>query len=231
VRRLAGSLVVPAAILLTGLLTPSLAAAYNPTKIRSFDFAVATTQAGTNPDVDFSAAFCTKVGDQYCPGSEFDERVKQLTVRLPEGLTANPTVVPKCPLSVYRSGGSCPQSVIGSVTATYVLSAGAWLQPPVAGNVYLLETQGSELGRIGYEVIVGNPIRFESSVRLADNRALEIGSETDLSLVNQIRIAIVSLSVHVNGSVNGVPFLTNPTSCGAATATLSALAGLSGLTG
>jgi hypothetical protein len=187
--------------------------------ISSFSLTPSTTQAGGSvsapgPDLALDAKFSTSNADTP----------KDATIALAAGLLANPSVVPLCPTSDFQAG-FCPDSSrigTGYVTGT-APEFGLTLDLPT--DAYLIQPQGSEPARIGLIVTFFDfPVASQSApvtIRTSPDVGINIplmGLPNDLDGIPAI---IDGLHLKIFGSVGGHPFTRNPTSCSAATTSLT----------
>jgi hypothetical protein len=212
--------VVTGCALLTCLCVASGAQA--AVNVTSFTATPSTTLAGGHPNFTTSATF------GYSSGTD---DLRSVNVDLPPGLLGNPRAVPHCTVAQLNSD-SCPaQSKIGTTSVTAKIDLP--LVPPVTstGDVYAVDPVGNEPARIGMVVrpvggllgkfALSGPARvhvpgdFGLSVRFDDL------PRTLPPLVGLVRVPVTiqGLSLTLNGLVDGgrSAFMTNPTSCIAAT--------------
>jgi hypothetical protein len=188
----------------------------------------ANTQAGGHSDFTLSFSF---------GGAE---HVKNLTIHLPPGLVGNPTKVPACTAAQFEvpstQANSCPAaSAVGSTSVTATATIGILpTDITAAGTVYVVPPHAGEIARLGIDVtptgaaaLVGEHIRLQSgiTVRKATDAGLDSAltvPQTSPSGLGDLPTRINSMSLTLNGSANGHPFMSNPTSCKAATTTIDA---------
>lgn len=218
-RRRNGRLLAVAASALTLLLAAAPARA--SVTISSFSISPSTTQAAAHPNVTISAGF------SY---SDSTDTLQSLQVYFPAGLLGNPNAASKCTTSELAAD-TCPaSSQIGTVSVT-ALAAGIPLPVTAPGSVYLVTPVSSEPARIGMVVrplggVLGK-VSMSGPVNIlipGDERLVSTFTSLPRSLPSllgllPIPITIQSLSLTLDGVPGGssTAFMTNPTSCGAAT--------------
>jgi hypothetical protein len=179
----------------------------------------ADTQAGAHSDIHIHMDFS---GGQ----------VKDLTVGLPPGLVGDPNATPLCTVAQLNSSTSstdgCPADTqVGTVSVQAQVVA-----PPVTvtGKLYNLEPQPGEPARFGIVLhplsVFVSPIILQSAVKLRSDFGLD-------TLINNIPnktvvdgdTTILSQDITLFGTAPGTgkSFMRNPTSCGPATTTFSAV--------
>lgn len=198
--------------------------------VTSFSASPSTTAAGGHPN--FTTAF------RFSYSAASDD-VKSTTVRLPPGLTGNPNAAAKC-TTTQLAADACPAaSKIGTVSSVAQPDSPLPLVtlPPVTanGDVYNVAPVGSEPARIG--MVIRPPLtavfgKFSlsgpASVRIPGDYGLNVTFDNlprslpAVSGLVPIGVQIQAISLTLNGVVGGKGFMTNPTSCIAATTTASA---------
>ena len=184
--------------------------------------APANTQAGAHSDFHLHMEF---TGGQ----------VKDLTVGLPPGMVGDPNATPKCTVAQLNastaSTDGCPAATqVGTVSVQAQLLA---LVPvTVNGKLYNLEPNAGEPARFGIVLHpdplgVTAPIILQSAVQL---RTTDFGLNTIINNIPNTTLAsgdttILSQDITLFGIAPGTgkPFMRNPTSCGPATTTFSAV--------
>ncbi len=193
--------------------------------ITSFNAVPSTTVAAAHPN--FTTSF------QFSYSSASDD-VKSTVVALPPGLVGNPSAPAKC-TTAQLNADSCPGgSIIGSVSSTATQDALPLLPPVTAtGDVYNVAPTGSEPARVGMVIrplggVLGKLITSgPASVRIPGDFGLTTTFDNlprTLPLLGgglPVGIQIQGISLTLNGLAPGGTraFLTNPTSCIAATTT------------
>ena len=187
--------------------------------VSSLSVTPSTTQAGgtagqPGPTITIAAQFSTPNGDSP----------KDLTIALAPGLLANPTAVPLCPAASF-SAGLCPASSqigSGSITGT---APGFGLTLSLPTDIYLIQPTGSEVARVGLIVyFFGFPVVTQSapiSVRTTPNVGIDIPLNSIPNQLDGIGVIVNAMKLTIDGVVNGKTFTRNPTSCSAATTTLT----------
>jgi hypothetical protein len=224
-RRLVLAAAVSAAAMALGV-----AGASASVTVTSFSASPSTTAAGGHPN------FTTTFNFSYSAASD---DVKSTTVKLPPGLTGNPNAATKC-TTTQLAADACPaSSKIGTVTSVAQPDSPLPLVtlPAVTanGDVYNVAPVGSEPARIG--MVIRPPLtavfgKFSlsgpASVRIPGDYGLNVSFDNlprTLPAVGglvPIGVQIKSISLTLNGVVGGKGFMTNPTSCIAATTTATA---------
>jgi hypothetical protein len=224
-------LVLAAAVSATALaMALGAATAGASVTVTSFSASPSATAAGGHPN--FTTAF------KFSYSAASDD-VKSTTVRLPPGLTGNPNAAAKC-TTTQLAADACPAaSKIGTVSSVAQPDSPLPLVtlPPVTanGDVYNVAPVGSEPARIG--MVIRPPLtavfgKFSlsgpASVRVPGDYGLNVTFDNlprtlpAVSGLVPIGVQIQAISLTLNGVVGGKGFMTNPTSCIAATTTASA---------
>jgi hypothetical protein len=212
------------AVLLTAACAFASAALAAPAQatltITSFTITPSTTQAGGSstspgPNLTVDAAFGTSNGDSP----------KDLTLALAPGLLANPSVATLCTGAQF-SANSCPtSSQVGSGTVTGTApSFGTTINLPA--SVYLIQPTGSEIARLGIIATFFDYPVATISAPVAIRQTPTFGINLPITgLPNSIdgtQVIINGLHLVLPGQVNNKPFTRNPTSCAAASSTMTA---------
>ncbi len=201
----------------------------NGLSITSFQVNASTTAAAGHPDLYANASL------GY--GNATDS-IKDATVTLPPGVGANPTAVTatcsptqlaanQCPAASQIGGGSIVANVSGAggaISGTQNLNAALYLMPAQNQNQFVV---------IGITASLGTAEIFSTSAPATVNSAGEVvltftGIPNSATLFagtpSQVTASaqIMSLNLKFNGTVDGRPFTTAPTSCAAATGTFTA---------
>ena len=187
--------------------------------VSSLSVTPSTTQAGgttgqPGPDITIAAQFSTPNGDSP----------RDLTIALAPGLLANPTAVPLCPTASFNAGLCPASSQIGSgyITGT---APGFGLTLSLPTDAYLIQPTGSEVARMGLIVyFFGFPVVTQSapiSIRTTPNVGIDIPLTSIPNQLDGIGVIVNALKLTIDGTVNGKTFTRNPTSCSAATTTLT----------
>ena len=187
--------------------------------VSSFSVTPSTTQAGgangkPGPDITIHAQFSTPNWDSP----------RDLTIALAPGLLANPTAVPLCSTANFNAGICPASSQIGSgyITGT---APGFGLTLSLPADAYLIQPTGSEVARMGLIVyFFGFPVVTQSapiSIRTTPNVGIDIPLTSIPNQLDGIGVIVNALKLTIDGTVNGKTFTRNPTSCSAATTTVT----------
>lgn len=215
------------------------AAGYAEFGIASVSAELSTNQAGAHPD------FTTNLELKTDPASAPDATgqrapyalVKDIGVELPPGLLANLNAVQTCSAVQFVSGATGQGCPFGSQVGVAVIHAG--LGFPLTVSIFNLETAGEdEVARLGFfaytvPAIVRLRLRSDSDYGVTAE-TVGISSVVALQAVKTTLWGDPSSSSHdtqrltISESINGktespprssgrepVPFMTNPTTCGA----------------
>jgi hypothetical protein len=209
-------------------LTLGVSSASAAVTVTSFTASPSTTVAAAHPNVTTAFAF------SYSAGSD---DVKSTTVALPAGLVGNPNAAAKC-TSAQLAADACPAtSKIGTVSTAAKQDLLPLLPAITAtGDVYNVTPTGTEPARVGMVIrplggLLGKfALSGAATVRVPGDYGLTVTFDNlpralpALSGALPIPVQIQSISLTLNGLVAGgtKAFLTNPTSCGAATTTATA---------
>jgi hypothetical protein len=180
----------------------------------SFSVTPSSTQAGANPGLAQDIQFTSSPGDT----------VRNLTLSLPPGLLANPSVGPACAVADLEAG-TCPStSRVDDGTSTVSVTTFG-IPVSAAAQLFLVAPQPGELARIGLVVAFGG-VRVVSqgavSARTTTDAGLDIAL-TDLPSTvpgSSEPLTIDRVSLTLPGTVNGAKFTRSPTACAAATTRL-----------
>jgi len=166
-------------------------------------------QAGGHPDVVIAATFTG------------DANPDRMVISFPAGLLGNPQATDRCPLATFRTG-TCPgDTALGDVSGQATVLG---LPATVTGNVFNLEPEPGEPARLGVFVspLLGLiPTRNEAAITLRPDGGLDSTIE-GIAASLPLNAKLNSLTLTLAGTPDATPFMTNPTSCRAATATLTA---------
>ncbi|MEX0745385.1 MAG: hypothetical protein WD118_07260 [Phycisphaeraceae bacterium] len=172
-----------------------------------------TLQAGGNPNVTFSMSFANNT-----PAT--DEDVRDLTLHLPPGLIADPNATARCPTNVFEAA-ACDFTAHRIGTATiYYLDSGANPQSRAA-QAYNVQTVGNEPARLGLYASGMTPVPAPVSLRSADwgiDSQMTNLPRTDSG--SEITITGMDLTLFGQAGSPAAAFMTNPTSCAAASTAL-----------
>ncbi len=182
--------------------------------VSSFSVTPSTLQAGSHPDVSVAIGFSG------------NEHLRDLTVRLPPGLVGNPNATPRCAAAKFQADQCAANTRVGT---TSVKSTVLGLPLSASGDVYNLVAGAGEPARLG--VIVRPPAA--SKVFLITRVALRPADGGLDSIINGIpstvtvlgipqEMTITSMNLTLLGTPGSTPFMTMPTGCGPATASVLA---------
>jgi hypothetical protein len=197
-----------------------LAAAASATiTVSSFTLTPSTTQAGgttttPGPDLNVNAAFSTANGDSP----------QNILLSLAPGLMANPSVVPYCSSTAFKADNCPAASQIGQGTITGTAPQfGTTLNLPA--TAYLVQPAGSEIADLGViATFFDYPVATQTgpvNIRTTPNTGIDIPLNGLPNTIEGVSVLINGLNLTINGAVGGKTFTRNPTSCSAATSTLT----------
>jgi hypothetical protein len=231
--------VATAALCAAAPATEAGAAGYDEFGIASVSAELSTNQAGAHPD--FTATLELKTDPASAPDATGQRApyalVKDIKVELPPGLLANLNAVQTCSAVQFVAGAIGQGCPFGSQVGVAVIHAG--LGFPLTVSIFNLETAGEdEVARLGFfaytvPAIVRLRLRSDSDYGV-DAETVGISSVVPLQAVKTTLWGDPSSSTHdtqrltIQESINGktespprssgrepVPFMTNPTTCGA----------------
>jgi hypothetical protein len=192
--------------------------------ITDADVTVSDARAGAHPDLTITT--------QFASGSVFEDDVRDVSVELPPGLLGNPNAAPRCPLAPFQSDSCAASTRVGSVTVNATAFVGLFYYTDDAeGSVYNLDAGPGEAARMGIWVrpeFASFPLQkfsFLTPVQVRPNRGYGLDAAmTGLPRsVSGAPIRTNRVTLELDGSVVNGPFVTNPTSCLPATATVRAV--------
>jgi hypothetical protein len=205
------------------------AAAGADVTVSSFSVAPASTAAGANSDVTINEAFTY---------TDTTDSVKKTVLHLPAGLLGNPQATPKCALADFQAD-TCPDNTqVGEVmvgTLVYTLPSPT---PPLTvnapGTIYNLVPDSTHPAILGIKVVpgMGAPnIHLMSPVSLRTSGDFGIESPVDNQpnsttigpLTPGVQITSTQLTLYGSRPWMTTPFMSNPTSCKAATTNFDAI--------
>jgi hypothetical protein len=211
--------VVVLATVAAGVLALPAAAGADVT-VSSFSVAPASTAAGANADVTINEAFTY---------TDTTDSVKKTVLHLPAGLLGNPQAAPKCALANFQADTCADNTQVGEVTVGAKVSG--LPAPDSTGKIYNLVPDGTHPAVLGIVVTpaLGNPILLTSPVSLRTSGDFGIESPVDnqpntlapLSL--PLQITSTKLTLYGSRPWMTSPFMSNPTSCKAATTNFDAI--------
>jgi hypothetical protein len=199
--------------------------------IEDFSVATSTQQAAAHPDVTVVTAF-PAYSDAQTP------QVRNVRLGLPAGLVGNPGATPvRCTQAQFASSSCPPASRVGSVSVT-ATAVPALLPVPVrstnAGDVFNLVPPAGAPARLGFVVtpaFIGLPLGSDIRVPIAislrpdgglDSAMTDLPTTVDILGGAALYTESVTLTLEGEPAAASGPFMTNPTSCGDHTASLSA---------
>ncbi len=185
--------------------------------VSSFTVTPTTTAAGAHPDVTVNEQF------SYASGSD---SVLNTTLHFPAGLLGNPQASAKCSAAAFQAD-TCPSST--RVGSTVVGASIAGLLPTNSnGDIYNLVPDATHPAILGIVVrpSAGGKIFLKSPVTLRTSGDFGIDSpvSNQPNSVSGLPLQITSTSITLFGTRPwlSTPFMSNPTSCKAATSTIDA---------
>src|SRR5215208_1630230 len=199
------------------LLTP--AAARASFSVGGFDVTPAGLQAGSHPNVTIAVAF------------NGNEHVRDLTIGLPPGLVGNPNATGRCSQADFRDDDCAASTRVGTTSVQTAIPLLLGLPITATGDVYNVQPSAGEPARLGVvvrpplgadKVFIAVPIRLRPSDGGLDSVISGLPSKIGIPLLGQVDMTINSMSLTLFGTPGATPFITLPTSCGAATARIDA---------
>jgi hypothetical protein len=196
-------------------------------EVRSFTVAPSGLAAASHPNVSVAIGFAPY--DSANP----PEHVRDLTISLPPGLVGNPNATGRCSQAAFQAD-DCPASTkVGttSVVTRIPLLLGASITAD--GDVYNLQPGTREPARLGVvvrpplgadRVFIVSPVALRSSDGGLDSIITNLPSKVGIPVLGQQDMWIESMNLTLLGKPPGAatPFMTLPTSCGPATASIAA---------
>jgi hypothetical protein len=202
-------------VLAVTLVAPSAALA--SIHVDSLTVTPTTKAAGAHADVTIDEQF------SYSDGSD---SILNSTLHLPAGLLGNPQASPKCTQAAFAAD-TCPSNTrVGSTVVG--ASIGGLLPTNSNGDIYNLVPDATHPAILGIVVrpSVGGKIFLKSPISLRTNGDFGIESPVlnQPDSVSGLPLQIKSTSITLFGSRPWLltPFMSNPTSCKAATSSLDA---------
>jgi hypothetical protein len=172
----------------------------------SLEASLSDTQAGSHPNLTVTLDFNNQPNGNEEPTLVGGE-ARDLSVNLPPGLVGNPTAVPQCTRQ-QLDAESCPASSEVGVDTIGLgsIEKGLFLLEDVP--VYNMVPPASKPAEFDFDIL-GIETFIDSGVRSGTDDG--ITSHID----NIAQRAVIYNSITIFGEVQGRPFLTAPTSCGA----------------
>ena len=197
-------------------------------EVQSFTVTPSGLVAGSHPNVAVAIGFAP-----YDSGNP-PERPRDLTISLPPGLVGNPNAAGRCTQAQFQADNCAAATKVGttSVRTTIPLLLGSSITAD--GDVYNLVPGASEPARLGVvvrpplgadKVFIVSPVALRSSDGGLDSIITNLPQKVGIPLLGQQDMWLESMSLTLLGNPPGgpaTPFMTLPTSCGPATATLAA---------
>ncbi|MBI2691108.1 MAG: hypothetical protein HYX29_04090 [Solirubrobacterales bacterium] len=181
----------------------------------TFSGTLSSYVAGANPNLTIAVT----------NGGSTVNSIRNFNVKLPTGLVANTTAVARCP-QASATAGTCasttPSSAVGTITTTM---GGSSEQLSLGGTVYNVVPNATEPARLAalIPVLVGpfnlGNLPVDISTALNDGsadstRTYAVDTFSQLPTKYEgIDVRVRSLSLTVNGTVGGQPFMINPSAC------------------
>jgi hypothetical protein len=184
--------------------------------VTGFSVAPSTTQAGGHPNLLVTLALSEPVA------------LSGLALHLPPGLGAEPRAIPFCPRKSL-SADFCPRSSrVGSIA---IVAVAYGFELPVTRKIYNARPGSAERLRFGVPIIPsysGRGVVVELPVTERPDKGLDIAVAGLPNEVGGIPVRLKKVTVSIKGvsrrrikkRIRKRAFLTNPTSCVAATSTL-----------
>ena len=210
------------------LLLVAPASAQAAFEVRSFTVTPSGLAAGSHPNVSVAIGFAPY--DSANP----PERPRDLTISLPPGLVGNPNATGKCSQAQFQAD-NCPASTrVGTTSVTTTIPALLGMSTTADGDVYNLVPGAGEPARLGVvvrpplgadKVFIVSPVALRSSDGGLDSIITNLPQKVGIPLLGQQDMWIESMNLTLLGKPPGgaaTPFMTLPTSCGPATASIAA---------
>ena len=211
-----------------GCLLLAPATAHADFSVTAFDVAPSGLQAGSHPDVTITAEFTNH--RLINP----PEHVRDVTIGLPPGLVGNPTATARCSQVDFADDDCAASTRVGTTTVQTAIPLLLGLPISATGDVYNLQPPAGEPARLGVvvrpplgadKVFIAVPIRLRPADGGLDSVITALPTKIGIPLLGQVDMWINSMSLRLFGTPGSTPFLTLPTSCGAATARIDARSG------
>jgi hypothetical protein len=210
------------------LLLAAPASAQAAFEVQSFTVTPSGLAAGSHPVVAVAIGFAP-----YNSGSP-PEHVRDLTISLPPGLVGNPNAAGRCSQAQFQADSCATSTKVGttSVRTAIPLLLGSTIT--ANGDVYNLQPGAGEPARLGVvvrpplgadKVFIVSRVALRSSDGGLDSIITNLPAKVGIPLLGQQDMWIESMNLTLLGKPGGgtaTPFMTLPTSCGPATASLTA---------
>jgi hypothetical protein len=185
--------------------------------VDSFSVAPSTTAAGAHPDV--------VIDEQFSYGGSMSDSVLSTTLHLPAGLLGNPQASAKCSEADFEAD-HCPDNTRVGSTVVGASINGA-LPTNSDGDIYNLVPDASHPAVLGIVVRpTGGKIFLKSpiSLRTSGDFGIESPVDNQPNSLSIFSVQITSTQITLFGTRPWLltPFMSNPTSCKAATSSLDA---------
>jgi hypothetical protein len=172
----------------------------------SFEASLSDTQAGSHPNLNVTLEFNNEPNSNEEPTLVGGE-ARDLSVNLPPGLAGNPTAVPQCTRQELDAEKCPADSQVGVDTIGLgPVTKGLFLLQD--SPVYNMVPPSSKPAEFDFDIL-GIETFIDSGVRSGTDDG--ITSHID----NIAQRGVIYNSITIFGEVEGRPFLTAPTSCGA----------------
>jgi hypothetical protein len=206
-------LLAASAVLACGALGAGAGQAVASGVVQSFTVSPASTQAGGDSSVAFDLAFAY---------SASTDSVKEVTVQLAPGLLGFVANVPATCSSSQLASNTCPAgAVIGSGQATTTagtVNATLYLMPAPSSNDIAAIGAALTGGPLGSLVVSGTGL-----LDIVTANGQPVGEIRNLIVPEAPSVQVTDIRVQLNGTTsNGQPFMRLPTSCSAATSSVTA---------
>jgi hypothetical protein len=202
------------AVVAVALIAPATAAAFGP---RTATAAPASAQAGANSN--FTVHFDV---------DEPSRDIKGFVIHLPPGEVGAATATPLCTQAQFAAK-ACPANTQVGTTTTIATLLGVPVPLSIPGVLYNLQPTGSEPARLGIRLTpsVGEEVLLQSIITVrASDGGLDSSVDGLPNTAGGIPIDVTAIDITLLGRAGNPAkgFMSNPTSCGAATTTIDAFA-------
>ena len=189
-----------------------------------------TTNAGTAFNPSFSASASTYVSNGHptltmdIARNDKQKQLRDLTIHFPAGLTANTAALTKCS-QASAAAASClstaPTSQVGTLPSV-TIGSGAQTYNLSDGRIFAVTPNADEPARFQaiLPVQVGPYNLGNLTVPISASLRADYGIDLTTALPTRyegIAVRIRSMQMVINGTVNGQPFMNNPSRCTAGT--------------
>ncbi len=208
------------AVLLVLLLPAAASAQF---EVTGFSVTPSGLQAGSHPDLAIAATFTP-----YNAGAP-PEHVRDLVISLPPGLVGDPSSKPRCAQAAFAAD-TCPAATrVGGTTVDTVIPLLLGVPIAATGDVYNVVPGPGEPARLGVvvrpplgaeKVFIVSPVRLRPSDGGLDSVITNMPSKVGIPVLGPVDMWIEGMSLTLES-----PFVSLPTSCAAAQATVAAVSG------